>query len=181
MSYLIKPHIAAAPAVLVAVATVAAVLSEQVPEVIEARAFRVLDENGTPRAGLGAPGLAFYSEDGTIQTARFGISGLGFFDEQGRQRTALGAYGLTFNDGFKDELEMRARLGVGGLGLYDEHGTPRAGLGASGLVFDDEQGTTRLQLGRVTVVTSRTKAETTYPAALVLFDEEGKVIESLPR
>ena len=47
-------------ALLVAVPLVGAVLPAQVPEVIEARAFRVLDENGTPRAGLGAPGLAFY-------------------------------------------------------------------------------------------------------------------------
>ena len=74
-------------AVLVA-ATVAAVLPEQVPEVIEAREFRVLDENGTPRAGLGAPGLAFYSEDGTIQTAH-APDGLRFYtDEQSYSRLA---------------------------------------------------------------------------------------------
>ena len=36
-------------------------------------------------------------------------------------------------------------------------------------------------LGRVTVINSSTKAETTYPAALVLFDEDGDVIERLPR
>ena len=41
-------------AVLVAVPLVGAALPAQVPEVIEARAFRVLDENGTQRAGLGA-------------------------------------------------------------------------------------------------------------------------------
>ena len=115
-------------AVLVAVPLGGAALPAQVPEVIEARAFRVLDENGTQRAGLGARWLAFYSEDGTIQTARFGIGGLGIFDEQGRQRTALGAYGLTFNDGFKDELDMRARLDAGGLRLYDEEGNMIARL-----------------------------------------------------
>ena len=86
-------------AVLVA-ATVAAVLPEQVPEVIEAREFRVLDENGTPRAGLGAPGLAFYSEDGTIQTAH-APDGLRFYtDEQSYSRLAAG--GLVFVD--VDEL-----------------------------------------------------------------------------
>ena len=86
-------------AVLVA-ATVAAVLPEQVPEVIEARAFRVLGENGTPRAGLGAPGLAFYSEDGTIQTTH-APDGLRFYtDEQSYSRLAAG--GLVFVD--VDEL-----------------------------------------------------------------------------
>ena len=87
-------------AVLVAVPLVGAVLPEQVPEVIEAREFRVLDENGTPRAGLGAPGLAFYSEDGTIQTTH-APDGLRFYtDEQSYSRLAAG--GLVFVD--VDEL-----------------------------------------------------------------------------
>ena len=64
---------------------------------------------------------------------------------------------------------VRARLGVG------------ASLSTGWLTFFDEQLTSRLELGRVTVVNQRTEAETTYPAALVLFDEEGTVIASLPR
>ena len=46
----------------------------------------------------------------------------------------------------------------------------------------DEQGTLRLQLGRITLVNPSTKAETKYPASsVVLFDEAGAVIERLPR
>ena len=108
-------------AVLVALPLVAAVLPAQVPEVIEAREFRVLDEAGTVRAGLGAYGLVFFT-DLQEELARFGAGGLGFYSPPGTQRTHLGAYGLTFNDGFKDELEMRARLDAGGLRLYDEEG-----------------------------------------------------------
>ena len=62
--------------------------------------------------------------------------------------------------------------------------TVRAYLSADSLGFVDEQEAIRLQLGRVTVFNSSTKAETTYglsPAALVLFDEAGDVIERLPR
>ena len=144
-------------AVLVALPLVAAVLPAQVPEVIEARSFRVLDEQGTVRANL--------FEDGLL-----------VIDEQGTQRALLGADSLVFYD----EQGTRVTLGGGGLTFYDGQGMPRAALIPDTLTFADEN-RARLQLGRVTVVNTRTTAETTYPAALVLFDEEGTVIESLPR
>ena len=152
-------------AVLVTLPLVAAVLPPQNPfrqqqEVIEARLFRVLDEQGELRAALSEGGLSFYDEQEN-EGARLRADGLSFFDEeQGTTRVALGEIGLVF---------------------ADEQGTVRAHLGADSLGFVDEQEAIRLQLGRVTVVTERTKAETTYPAALVLFDEEGNVIERLPR
>ena len=147
-------------AVLVAVPLVGAALPAQVPEVIEAGLFRVLDEQGTPRAALGAAGLGFSDEQGRGRVG-LGAAGLGFYDEQGTLRVTLRADGL--------------------LSVIDEQGTPRAVFDAGSLFFNDEQGTTRLQLGRVTVVNPSTTAETTYPAALVLFDEAGAVIERLPR
>ena len=167
-------------AVLVAVATVAAVLSEQVPEVIEARAFRVLDENGTPRAGLGAPGLAFYSEDGTIQTAH-APDGLRFYtDEQSYSRLAAG--GLVFVD--VDELGAVIasmpeqvpevtwkRIVAREFLVLDELGERRAYLGPGGLEFFDEQGTRRIAL----------YADGRRAGQLAFLDEEGAVIEILPR
>ena len=167
-------------AVLVAVATVAAVLSEQVPEVIEARAFRVLDENGTPRAGLGAPGLAFYSEDGTIQTAH-APDGLRFYtDEQSYSRLAAG--GLVFVD--VDELGAVIasmpeqvpevtwkRIVAREFLVLDEQGERRAYLGPGGLEFFDEQGTRRIAL----------YADGRRAGQLAFLDEEGAVIEILPR
>ena len=167
-------------AVLVAVATVAAVLSEQVPEVIEARAFRVLDENGTPRAGLGAPGLAFYSEDGTIQTTH-APDGLRFYtDEQSYSRLAAG--GLVFVD--VDELGAVIeslpeqvpevtwkRIVAREFLVLDELGERRAYLGPGGLEFFDEQGTRRIAL----------YADGRRAGQLAFLDEEGAVIEILPR
>ena len=166
-------------AVLVA-ATVAAVLPEQVPEVIEARAFRVLDENGTPRAGLGAPGLVFYSEDGTIQTAH-APDGLRFYtDEQSYSRLAAG--GLVFVD--VDELGAVIasmpeqvpevtwkRIVAREFLVLDELGERRAYLGPGGLEFFDEQGTRRIAL----------YADGRRAGQLAFLDEEGAVIEILPR
>ena len=146
-------------ALVVAVPLVGAVLPAQVPEVIEAREFRVLDEQGMKRVDLVADGLRFYDEQGTYRVG-LGEGGLDFFDEQGTVRTGLGEARLNF---------------------ADEQGTLRVTLGADSLGFVDEQEAIRLQLGRVTVINSSTKAETTYPAALVLFDEDGDVIERLPR
>ena len=167
-------------AVLVAVATVAAVLPEQVPEVIEARAFRVLDENGTLRAGLGAPGLAFYSEDGTIQTAH-APDGLRFYtDEQSYSRLAAG--GLVFVD--VDELGAVIasmpeqvpevtwkRIVAREFLVLDELGERRAYLGPGGLEFFDEQGTRRIAL----------YSDGRRAGQLAFLDEEGAVIEILPR
>ena len=75
-------------AVLVAVATVAAVLSEQVPEVIEARAFRVLDEQGASQTYLSGA-LAFYDDQGGVLRVVLGAGGLSFVDEQGTLRLQL--------------------------------------------------------------------------------------------
>ncbi len=165
-------------AVLVAVPLVGAVLPEQVPEVIEARAFRVLDENGTSRTFLGAGGLGVTDEQGELR-AGFTTDRLAFYDEQGEERAHLdGEEGLRVTD---EQGTRSTFLGAGGLVVTDEQGTVRAHLGADSLGFVDEQETLRLRLGRVTLVNQRTEAETTYPAALVLYDEEGAVIESLPR
>ena len=81
----------------------------------------------------------------------------------------------------QQQQEVPERIVAQEFQVLDEQGKVGAWVAAGRLAFYDEQGTTRLQLGRVTVVNSSTKAETTYPAALVLFDEEGNVIESLPR
>ena len=203
-------------AVLVALPLVAAVLPAQVPEVIEARAFRVLDEQGTIRAGLAARGLGFYDEQGTVRAAvAAGQSGLPSTTSRGRyarpflktdwasttsrgryarpflktdwaSTTSRGRYATALEDGlgFYDEQgTARVTLRADGLlRVRDDQGTPRAVFDAGSLFFNDEQGTTRLQLGRITLVNPSTKAETKYPASsVVLFDEAGAVIERLPR
>ena len=112
-------------AVLVAVATVAAVLSEQVPEVIEARAFRVLDEEGN-----------------VIWSAPEQVPEVTWKRIVAREFLVL------------DELgERRAYLGPGGLEFFDEQGTRRIALYADGQ----------------------------WAGQLAFLDEEGAVIEILPR
>ena len=170
-------------ALVVAVPLVGAVLPVQVPEVIEARSFRVLDEQGKVRVALRAAdgwtdGLAFYDEQRKGKLSAFlGSDLLAFYDEQG-----LSAHLSADILGFLGEQGTDVGLSAaGGLFFIDEQGTVRVDLDADGLGFFDEQGAVRLKLGRVTVVVKRTEAETTYPAALVLFDEAGDVIEVLPR
>ena len=144
--------------------------------------LRFNDEQGTLRAGFSEDGLRFNDEQGAVRVG-LEASRLAFADEQGVIRVRLSADGLGL--GFSDEQgELRATLSAdNGLVFFDEQGKARISLSADidGLAYLDEQGAVRLKLGRVTVVNPSTKAETTYPAALVLFDEEGNVIESLPR
>ena len=44
------------------------------------------------------------------------------------------------------------------------------------IAYFDENGQTRAVMGRVVTTTPATGAETTYPAAVVLYDAEGNVI-----
>ena len=76
-------------ALVVAVPLVGAVLPAQVPEVIEAREFRVLDEQGMKRVDLVADGLRFYDEQGTYRVG-LGEGGLGLRDEQPQRRAGDG-------------------------------------------------------------------------------------------
>ena len=140
--------------------------------------LRLYDEQGEVRTFLGEDWLGFYDEQGEVRVALRTEDGLRFNDEQGTLRAGFSGAGLAFDD---EQGTRRASFHEGGLVVHDEQGTPRTYLSTDWLAFDDEQGALRLQLGRVTVVNSSTKAETTYPAALVLFDEEGNVIARLPR
>ncbi len=67
---------------LAAVPLIGAVMPEQIPEVIRARAFQVIDGNGTWRVGLNDLGIGYSNENGIIRAF---ISEDGFirFDENG--------------------------------------------------------------------------------------------------
>jgi len=68
--------------VLAAVPLVGAVMPEQVQDVIQARKFEVIDENGTRRAGLNATGIGFTDESNNIR-AGMNADGIAYFDESG--------------------------------------------------------------------------------------------------
>ena len=53
--------------VLAGVACVGAVMSQRIPELIDARLVRVIDENGALRAFINRTGFAYYDENGTVR------------------------------------------------------------------------------------------------------------------
>ena len=67
---------------LAAVPLIGAVMPEQIPDVIQARKFEVIDENGTRRAGLHATGIGFTDESNNIR-AGMNADGSAYFDESG--------------------------------------------------------------------------------------------------
>ena len=77
--------------VMAAVPLVGAVMPEQIPEVIQARRFEVIDENGTIRAGMGADGIGYADENGTL---RAGMNDLGIFYFDGSSLN----YGISYYD-----------------------------------------------------------------------------------
>ena len=68
--------------VLAALPLVGAVMPEQVQDVIQARKFEVIGENGTRRAGLNATGIGFTDESNNIR-AGMNADGIAYFDESG--------------------------------------------------------------------------------------------------
>ena len=183
-------------AVLVAVPLVAAVLPVQVPDVISARAFRVVDEQGTQRATFnamdGKGSLTLVGDQGE-RDVRVGLSETGLiFADEGELRGSFSGTGLMLY-GERGTLP-RVGLGLGGLVFSDEQGTPRAsfigggeiggvdhGRGAS-LSFDDEQGRLRAAfgVGGLSFEDEQGSSGLDY-GALFFADENGTVFEGLPR
>jgi len=67
---------------LAAVPLIGAVMPEPVQDVVQARKFEVVDENGTRRAGLNATGIGFADESNNIR-AGMNADGIAYFDESG--------------------------------------------------------------------------------------------------
>ena len=168
-------------ALVVAVPLVGAVLPQEVPEVIEARAFRVLDEQGASQTYLSGA-LAFYDDQGGVLRVLLGAGGLSFVDEQGTLRlqltidpAALRMYDEEGNVIWSAPEQVPEvtwkRIVAREFLVLDELGERRAYLGPGGLEFFDEQGTRRIAL----------YADGQWAGQLAFLDEEGAVIEILPR
>jgi hypothetical protein len=104
----LKQTVGALLLVLAAVPLVGAVMPQQIPDVIEARTFRVIDENGNYRVSMFPNGIAYYSEN---RTARAVMSDLGIL--------------LRDNYG-----TMRAWIKEDGIWYFDENGNTRAQMGS---------------------------------------------------
>ena len=156
---------------------VGAVMPEQIPDLIEARAFRVVDENGTERAAIDGTGISYFDENGTTRAA-MRAAGIGYFDKNGTVRAAMDDVGIRV---FDENDTTRAAMGAAGIGYFDENFIIRAVMDDVGIRVSDENGTTRALMGNVELVTPATGAETRYPAAIVLYDAEGHVIWRAPQ
>ena len=85
---------------LAAVPLIGAVMPEQIPELIQARAFEVIDENGVRRALMVGEGIFYYGANGATR-ARMSNS-------------------FEVRDG---NGEIRAMMYSGGISYFDENGT----------------------------------------------------------
>ena len=70
--------------VLAAVPLIGAVMPEQLPDLIQARAFRVIGENGPIRAQMDDSGIDYYDENGNMRV-RIDADGISYFDENGNE------------------------------------------------------------------------------------------------
>ena len=166
-------------AVLLTVALVGAVMPQEIPEVIEAREFRVTYPNEKMCASLDGTGLRVWLDDpefpeySACYGREFRMSS--FLD---RHITVSGKHGATLTY----QGQRRAEMSVfSGLRLWDERGELRSSMNSEKLAFYDEDYGTRASLGRVTLISPTTGAETTCPAAVVLYNAEGNVIWLAPQ
>ncbi|MCP4200939.1 MAG: hypothetical protein GY769_03295 [bacterium] len=162
--------------VAMAVALIGAAKPEEIPEMIEARMFRVIDEKGSPRAQMDANGLRYADENGKTR-AQMNADGFVNVDENGKTRAQMNADGFVNVD---ENGKPRAAMTANGLSYADENGKTRAQMNADGFVYADETGKHRAQFGVVEVVTPKTGEESRYPAGMALFDANGKVIWEAP-
>lgn len=59
--------LAAVVALMLAVPLVGALMPQEIPEMIEARAFRVVGENETVRTEMSTTGIFYYDENGAVR------------------------------------------------------------------------------------------------------------------
>ena len=139
---------------LAAVPLVGSIMPHQIPEVIEAREFRVVGANGTSRAALNADAIVYIDENGQSR-AIIDALGIAYLDENGTRRAAMNAYSIGYNA---------------------ENGRRRSSMDADGLWHFDENGIIRAQMGNTQTLTPATGVVTRTPAQVVLYDAEFNVI-----
>ncbi len=119
-----------------AACTSAAVMPQEVPDVIEARTFAVIDEDGTTRAGITAVGIGYHDEKGNLRTL-ISPGGIAFIDENGTTRGRIEAGGSSY---FDENGEIRARIVDSGSSYFDENGEIRLRIVDDSFTYFDENG-----------------------------------------
>ena len=122
--------------VMAAVPLVGAVMPEQIPEVIQARRFEVIDGNGMPRAVMGEIGFAYFDVNRTIRAMMDGGS-IRVSDENGTIRAMMDAGSIRVSD---ENGTLRTLMDGKTIAYLDENRVTRAQLYADGFFFSDESG-----------------------------------------
>jgi hypothetical protein len=169
--------------------------AEKMPEVIQAKSFAVVDDDGKVRAVLGSSGddvgLAF-TDRARIRRIVLSTSGDGasliLADKARKLRAVLATFGDDASLILSDKaVKPRARLAGYGAGLkvFDEAGRVRAALATSGdevtLGLIDKAGKVRAALGTDDVENSATgSTEHRAASSLVLLNAQGRVLWEAP-
>ena len=121
---------------LAAACTSAAVIPQGVPDVLEARTFAVIDEDGTIRARITPVGVGYHDENGNLRTL-LSPGGIAYIDRNGTIRGRIEAGGSTY---FNENGEIRARIEATGSSYFDENGEIRARIVDDSFTYFDENG-----------------------------------------
>ena len=121
---------------LAAVPLIGAVMPQQIPEVIRARAFHAIDGNGMSRAVMGEIGFAYFDVNRTIRAMMDGGS-IRVLDENGTIRAMMDGGSIRVSD---ENGTLRTLMDGKTIAYLDENRVTRAQLYADGFFFSDESG-----------------------------------------
>ena len=121
--------------VVAGAACAGAMMPEQIPEVIQARAFEVIDENGVRRALMVGEGIFYYGANGATR-ARMSNS-FEVRDENGEIRAMMNDVSIRVLD---ENGTLRALIDDKSIAYLDENRVTRAQLYADGFFLSDENG-----------------------------------------
>ncbi len=149
--------------------------ASKAPQVIQAKRFEVVDDNGTVRASLNTDndgeGLALYDKAGRLRAGLGEIAdnvSLALADRAGKTRVELVS--------FEDQADLR---------LNDRTENERVFLATRGdnasLILHDEAGKMRAALGNFDLeITATGSTEHRAASSLVLLNEQGRVLWEAP-
>ena len=114
----LKLTVGALLSVMAAVPLLGVVMPEQIPEVIQAGRFEVIDGTGISRAVMGEIGFAYFDANRTIRTM-MDAGSIRVSDENGILRSLMDDKNIAYLD---ENLVTRAQLYADGFFLSDENG-----------------------------------------------------------
>ncbi len=111
-------------------------MPQQIPDVISAHEFHVVDADGAPRAKMLTDRTSYFDEDGMLR-ATSASDGIGYNDANGTGRIWVDEYGIGY---YGENGTLRLRMNSGGIVVADDNGTFRTRMNASGFVSYGEKG-----------------------------------------